>query len=370
MPKLDSRLVTTLTFVFHAVGALLVAYVFLAVLMTAAAQQRVIARLEDRNKSTAAATEGFEKLDYSAGRIRIELAEPAKTKLETLRPQAARLSLVAQQRTNEADEAAKELEKTWAPVGALVEEARKVCKFLAIGDMSRPNTFAVRQVRACATNNPGAAAILSRNAELFARFDTEQKALLAARFKAQGATSEDATKAEEIDDLQTKIKSAAELKGFFSEIDMLEEFPLSSWAAGFPPSVLQIVMAFVSGTFGALLVTLVLIVYPNNKISASAGTKNAARIFLGGLISMGVYILLNGGTALLGGNVAFDESKANYMTFCAVGVMAGMFSDRVALWLSDRADAFFTEHEEAAPPESSPEAGGKAEPAAAPHVYG
>lgn len=33
------------------------------------------------------------------------------------------------------------------------------------------------------------------------------------------------------------------------------------------------------------------------------------------------------------------------MTFCAVGVLAGMFSDRAAFWLSDRADMFFSRKE-------------------------
>ncbi|MGL4543439.1 MAG: hypothetical protein ACRCUI_13085, partial [Polymorphobacter sp.] len=32
--------------------------------------------------------------------------------------------------------------------------------------------------------------------------------------------------------------------------------------------------------------------------------------------------------------------EANFMSFCAIGMLAGMFSDRVAQWMSARADMF------------------------------
>ncbi len=40
------------------------------------------------------------------------------------------------------------------------------------------------------------------------------------------------------------------------------------------------------------------------------------------------------------------------MTFCAISVLAGMFSDRVAYWLSNRADMFFKDEEAADPPKA------------------
>jgi hypothetical protein len=36
------------------------------------------------------------------------------------------------------------------------------------------------------------------------------------------------------------------------------------------------------------------------------------------------------------------QGTANSMAFCAIAILAGMFSDRVAAWLSARADSFFS----------------------------
>jgi hypothetical protein len=139
-----------------------------------------------------------------------------------------------------------------------------------------------------------------------------------------------------------EIAKAAPLRSAFNELDALTNM----WAlghgalVGLPPSLMQILLSFSAGLFGALLVTLVLVVYPNSAVGAS-GASLEARIFLGGLIALGVFIVLGGGAAILGSGAPFDESKANFMTFSAVGVLAGMFSDRVAAWMSKRADAFF-----------------------------
>ena len=53
-------------------------------------------------------------------------------------------------------------------------------------------------------------------------------------------------------------------------------------------------------------------------------------------------VVLGGGTAVLGTSGGFGDGEANFLAFCAIGILAGMFSDRVAQWLSGRADAFFS----------------------------
>ena len=135
-----------------------------------------------------------------------------------------------------------------------------------------------------------------------------------------------------------------------SELDVLHA-PWLGW--GFliqvPPALLQILVAFISGAFGALLVTLVLVVYPKSQLASdAAGQEYGSRLLLGGLISMGVFVILSGGSAVLGSSTAFSQNQANFMTFSAVGVLAGMFSDRVAAWLSERANVFFSDHKAAA----------------------
>lgn len=93
--------------------------------------------------------------------------------------------------------------------------------------------------------------------------------------------------------------------------------------------------------FGALLVALIIMVYPNNSEGFTRTEGFLARVVVGGLISICVYLVLGSGSAVLAGSGALDVSSSNVMAFCAVGVLSGMFSDRVAFWLSQRASSFF-----------------------------
>jgi len=141
----------------------------------------------------------------------------------------------------------------------------------------------------------------------------------------------------------------------FRDADVLRGFFLTRWLVDFPPPVLQLLLAASAGAFGALLITLILIVYPKTTLNFSTSTGFWERIMLGGFIAVCVYIVLLGGTAVLG-TASFDQGGANYMTFCAISVLAGMFSDRVAHWLSDRANLFFKGEEAADLRERRPEA--------------
>ena len=128
----------------------------------------------------------------------------------------------------------------------------------------------------------------------------------------------------------------------FGDFELLRQ----SWMAagglfeGFPPATLQILLAFMSGAFGALLIAQILIVYPENQLGLTKGEGFEARIGLGGMVAVCVYIILGSGAVLLGDSSSL-EGDANVMTFAGVGVLAGMFSDRVAAWLSERANFFF-----------------------------
>ncbi|HEX8064605.1 MAG TPA: hypothetical protein VF535_15495 [Allosphingosinicella sp.] len=126
----------------------------------------------------------------------------------------------------------------------------------------------------------------------------------------------------------------------FRDADVLRAFFLTRWLVDFPPPVLQLLLSASAGAFGALLITLILLVYPKTDLKFSTSSGFWERIMLGGFIAVCVYIVLLGGTAVLG-TASFDQGGANYMTFCAISVLAGMFSDRVAHWLSQRADLFF-----------------------------
>jgi hypothetical protein len=104
-----------------------------------------------------------------------------------------------------------------------------------------------------------------------------------------------------------------------------------------PPALMQIVLCFLSGLFGALLITLVLLVYPNNNLSFTQTNSFWNRILLGGLIAVGVFVMIAGGVAVLGSSEAILNGQNNFLSFCAIGMLAGGFSDRFARWLSDNA---------------------------------
>ncbi len=130
------------------------------------------------------------------------------------------------------------------------------------------------------------------------------------------------------------------IKRSFSAMDTMVGFGLADLVYLSPP-LLQLLLTFVSGLFGGLLVTLVLIVYPSNQILSVADARPVTRTFLGGLIALCVYIVLLGGTAVLGSSSTEHAAGTNYMAFAGIGILAGMYSDRVAGWLSKRADEFF-----------------------------
>lgn len=126
----------------------------------------------------------------------------------------------------------------------------------------------------------------------------------------------------------------------FSGMDTMVGSGLGSLVYLSPP-LLQLLLTFVSGLLGALLVTLILIVYPSNQILSEADARPVTRTFLGGLVALCVYVVLLGGTAVLGSGNSAHAAGNNYMAFVGIGILAGMFSDRVAGWLSTRADQFF-----------------------------
>lgn len=145
-----------------------------------------------------------------------------------------------------------------------------------------------------------------------------------------------------------ELKKSVELRAHYRALDALSA---PSWIPikliTFPPFIIHVMLSFFSGTFGALLITMVFLVYPSKlreRISAKLYYK---RIFLGGLVAVTVFIVLAGGASILGTGQG-AQVGTNFMSFTAIGLLAGMFSDTVADWLSARAKTMFKiEQEEA-----------------------
>ena len=112
-------------------------------------------------------------------------------------------------------------------------------------------------------------------------------------------------------------------------------WPLAKQLVYVPPALTGIILASVSGLFGALLITLILFVYPDNRYKFTRTKSYYGRILLGGLIALGVFVLMFSGVAVLAGPNA-SGSAQNLIAYGGIGILAGMFSDQAAGWLSDR----------------------------------
>src|SRR5579859_4853882 len=323
---------TAVTGLLRPLGAIVIALAFMSILMTASAQQEVLRQLIVVDP----------KLDYSSAYV---------IKLQV--DQADNDARVAASNEQAANQAVAKASDAFAAAQAGFDDAwqsrlpqiRKLSRSdgcdvdLKEADQAdfRPRGQILSTLESCPA---GAAALAGQDggdvtaayrgliAANYQLFVAKQR--LARAQAVAGALKEDDAKAKQIRDsfdATIKLRSSWYLGG-----DTLIDFP---------PALLQIILSFVSGAFGALLLTLVLIVYPNTRIEVASNSAYDARILLGGLIALCVYVVLNGGSAVLGSAASAASGSNNYMTFCAIGILAGMFSDRVAAWLSSRADAFF-----------------------------
>jgi hypothetical protein len=137
--------------------------------------------------------------------------------------------------------------------------------------------------------------------------------------------------------ISTQFDTAGKAAGVIAILRVFEDsrWPLASQLVYVPPALMAIILAFASGLFGALLITLVIFVYPDNKFNFTKSASYGGRILLGGLIALGIFVLLFSGVAVLGGSES-NANSHNLMAYAAIGILSGMFSDQAAGWLSDR----------------------------------
>ena len=159
---------------------------------------------------------------------------------------------------------------------------------------------------------------------------------------------------------QDTIMKAAKASNALEIVTLLDESFVGFFGiTHIPPALMQILLCFLSGLFGALLITLVLLVYPNNDLSFARTNSFWNRILLGGLIAVGVFVIIAGGVGVLGSSEAVLSGQNNFLSFCAIGMLAGAFSDRFAKWLSDNATLLVstTQPRPLPPPADPPQTG-------------
>jgi hypothetical protein len=154
--------------------------------------------------------------------------------------------------------------------------------------------------------------------------------------------------------LDKQLETAARSGDIIAILKVFEDskWPLTSELVHVPPALTGIILASVSGLFGALLITLILFVYPDNRYKFTRTKSYYGRILLGGLIALGVFVLMFSGVAVLAGPNA-SGSAQNLIAYGGIGILAGMFSDQAAGWLSDRS-VFKPDPEGGHPPVEEP----------------
>ena len=137
--------------------------------------------------------------------------------------------------------------------------------------------------------------------------------------------------------IDKQLEAAARSGDIIAVLKVFEDsrWPLAKQLVYVPPALTGIILASVSGLFGALLITLILFVYPDNRYKFTRTKSYYGRILLGGLIALGVFVLMFSGVAVLAGPNA-SGSAQNLIAYGGIGILAGMFSDQAAGWLSDR----------------------------------
>jgi len=173
-------------------------------------------------------------------------------------------------------------------------------------------------------------------ADLAARTDLERKA--------EAGLSKDLS-----DEIARQVNDRTKVDPARIQFTVLESLETPDWfptnLVNYPPFIVRVLLTFFSGMFGALLITMVFLVYPSKLRERVSAKLYYKRVFLGGLVAVTVFIVLTGGASILGGSDS-SEQDANVMSFTAIGLLAGMFSDTVADWLSARAKTMFSSDED------------------------
>lgn len=137
-----------------------------------------------------------------------------------------------------------------------------------------------------------------------------------------------------LNEVSEALKEVASVERAFTPQERLKRYGLTG-IFELPPIILPMILTFASGLFGSLLINLILIVYPDNhnkKFSIYKGQLFVQHVILGGLIAVAVYVVIGAGASVLAISGS-SPSPDNFLTFSAIGLFAGMFSDRAASWL-------------------------------------
>ncbi len=315
--------------------AILVTYVFIVVLLVATAQQKV----DDALTKEAVGYDYSVAVRYYFGRESLknvvgENSQSIKQSTAQLRAANDRLQSAGRTLTAEAADLADDLARLTAagcPAPPAPETPPTPAELVAM---------AVATQHCAAERGEAVPAIPAVAADVLSGQRSVQKSL----DDLDGLKRDSADVQDRLDLLQAErnaidkqLEAAARSGDIIAVLKVFEDskWPLASQLVYVPPVLTGIILASVSGLFGALLITLILFVYPDNRYKFTRTKSYFGRILLGGLIALGVFVLMFSGVAVLAGPNA-SGSAQNLIAYGGIGILAGMFSDQAAGWLSDR----------------------------------
>lgn len=328
----------TYTTIGRTAAALAIAVVFMGMLMLASAQQAVVSTI---------ARESL-KVDYNSAVRMVRDSAGARQGLAEDRRERRDLALAQQRANADLAQARSRYSESMGDAGPVIDQVASSGQCEPLTQVrERPGANLVdqwRAVQACLE----AGAVPGRWRPQIERIMQSGVTPATVQAGLEGADSQVRTLGEQAQALDARILAAEQRVSGPAEklevVNYLLNLPLVDrlGLVDVPPAMMQIIFSFVSGLFGALLITLILAVYPNNNLQFSQSSGYYTRLFLGGLIAVCVFVIIGGGIAIVETDGGVFRGEANYLSFCAIGVLAGMFSDRVAVWISHRATLIFS----------------------------
>jgi hypothetical protein len=316
----------------RAISAVLVTYFFLAALLVSTAQQEIVERLkaEDIGYDYTAA------IRYHAGPHNLQSqVEENRRQAAAVRDQIQAMQLAQNRLQQRIEQSALALAQGQAQMGAA---PGCMIPIVPAGQMDAVVMRNVANAALSCTIDPTAdnaalAAGLARLKDAATRFNAAADEMEASNRELNTAQEHRNGLEQSRVALAGRVENATRSQPIVAMLEIFNGWPLAAQLVFVTPSLMPIILAFASGLFGALLITLVLSVYPANRFKFTKSNSYSGRLLLGGLIALGVVVLLFSGVAVLGGEGGTPESQ-NMMAYAAIGLLAGMFSDQAADWLS------------------------------------
>lgn len=328
----ETKKISGLEFALRTLGAVAILYVFMISIMVGTAQQGIVEGLKAKNID----------FDYNVA-VRHYL-DPDRL----LYAQQAQAQVLGEARTTQSD-LQSQLTSAERQVAIGFQTLQGDLRILAqagctVGPGEAPPQGDGTAILAAASTavacvqqsesaaNPQLVAVAQRTQERGGQLEALMEPLQRLRIRVEGVGVTVNALAEKHSSLSRQIEQAARSNDVMAGLEVLKKVWPARMFIALPPALMGIMISFTSGLFGAQLITLILVVYPGRIPNAAKTDIYWTRLFVGGLVALGVFVMLFSGVAVLNASNGTAVAQ-NVMAYAAIGILSGMFSDRAAAWL-------------------------------------